>query len=76
MLCIIHVLQNISAQLCMFFKFIVANLSFSDPTYNVNESSGILQPVLILSNPSSTTITVQVFSSTDDPTVGECIEHR
>ena len=60
----------------MFLKFVVANLTFSEPTYSVNESSGILQPVMILSNPSSTPITVQVFSSTDDPAVGECIEHR
>ena len=32
--------------------------------------------MLILSNPVSTNFTVQVFSSTDDPAVGEYIEHK
>ena len=43
--------------------------------YNISENNGHLQPVLILSSPLSTSFTVQVFSSTDDPAIGEYIEH-
>ena len=43
--------------------------------YNISENNGHLQPVLILSSPLSTNFTVQVFSSTDDPAIGEYIEH-
>ena len=35
-------------------------ISFSQSTYNVNEEAGPARPVLVLSNPSSTNITVQV----------------
>jgi len=40
--------------------FIVTTVSFSQSTYNINEGAGAAQPVLVLSNPSSTDITVQV----------------
>ena len=33
---------------------------FNQSTYSVNEDDGPAQPVLVLSNPSSTDITVQV----------------
>ena len=36
---------------------------FEDSTYTVNEADGNVQPVLVLSNPSSTAITVEVFST-------------
>ena len=36
---------------------------FEDPIYTVNEGDGNVQPVLVLSNPSSTAITVEVFST-------------
>jgi len=35
-------------------------ISFNQSTYSVNEDDGPAQPVLVLSNPSSTNITVQV----------------
>ena len=36
---------------------------FSQTTYSVDEDDGPAQPTLVLSNPSSTDITVQVTSS-------------
>ena len=36
------------------------NVSFNQSTYSVNESHGVLQPVLVLSESSSTDITVRV----------------
>ena len=44
----------------MYFNLVVANISFGQPMYSVNENEGPIQPVLVLSNPSSTDITVQV----------------
>ena len=38
-------------------------MKFSQPTYSINEDRGPVQPVLVLSNPSSTDITVEVFST-------------
>ena len=35
-------------------------MSFNQSTYSVNEDDGSVQPVLVLSNPSSTNITIQV----------------
>lgn len=44
----------------------VASFIHFDPeTYHVNEHCGLVQPTLILSNPSSTNITVQVKDSVD-----------
>ena len=43
---------------------------FSETTYSVNENAGPAQPVLVLSNPSSTTINVEVFN-TDGSATGE-----
>ena len=43
---------------------------FNQTTYSVNENAGPAQPVLVLSNPSSTDITVQVFN-TDGSATGE-----
>ena len=49
---------------------VAATVSFAQPTYNVNEHDGKVQPVLVLSNPSSSVITVQVFS-TDGSATGK-----
>ena len=38
-------------------------MKFNQSTYSVYEDSGPVQPVLVLSNPSSTDITVEVFST-------------
>ena len=53
--------------------FSATSLIFSESVYNVSENNGHLQPVLILSNPLLASITVQVFSSTDDPAIGEYV---
>ena len=44
------------------FCLIVTTISFEQPAYTVNEADGKVEPVLVLSNPSSSVITVQVFS--------------
>ena len=36
-------------------------VKFNQPVYNVDEDDELVQPKLILSNPSSTDITVQVY---------------
>ena len=45
-------------------------MNFDQLTYTVDEDSGPLQPVLVLSNPSTHLIIVQV-NSTDGSAVGE-----
>ena len=45
-------------------------VSFESSTYTVNEDAGPAQPVLVLSNPSSTDISVQV-NSMDETATGE-----
>ena len=49
---------------------IAPQLSFNQSTYNVDEDDGPTQPVLVLSNPSSTDITISVFS-TDGSATGK-----
>ena len=46
-------------------------MTFSNRTYGVDEDGGPAQPVLVLSNPSSTDITVQVRDASDTAT-SEC----
>ena len=38
------------------------NVSFSQSSYSVNEDDGVVQPVLVLSNSSSTNVTIQIES--------------
>ncbi|XP_065905004.1 uncharacterized protein [Dysidea avara] len=45
-------------------------VNFNQSTYNVDESDGPAQPVLVLSNPSSTDITISVFSTDGSATGG------
>ena len=45
-------------------------MKFNQSTYNVDEDDGPAQPVLVLSNPSSTDITISVFS-TDGSATGK-----
>ena len=56
----------VTANLCL----IAANVSFEQQTYNVNETDGQIEPVLVLSNPSSTAIIVEVYS-TDGSATGK-----
>jgi len=44
----------------LLFISIAPTVMFSQSTYSVDEGAGPAQPVLVLSNPSSTDITVQV----------------
>ena len=48
-------------------------MRFSQSTYSVNEGAGVAQPVLVLSNPSSTDITVIVYG-TNGTAFGEYTE--
>ena len=43
--------------------FIDVILRFNQTTYRINENDGAFQPVLVLSNPSLTDITIQVIDS-------------
>ena len=55
--------------ICSSFLIAVV-IMFSQSTYSVNEDDGPVQPVLVLSEPSSTDITVQVFNA-DGTATGE-----
>ena len=52
------------------YHFLDITVMFSETTYSVNEDAGPAQPVLVLSSPSSTDITVQV-TNTDGSATGE-----
>ena len=61
--------------ICMSVKCDIHNLTaitifFNESTYDFNEAAGYVVPVLVLSNPSSTDITVRVLT-TDDSATGE-----
>ena len=46
---------------------------FEQTTYNVSEDAGPAQPVLVLSNPSSTEFNVIVFNTDESATGGSTI---
>ena len=48
--------------------FLAIDVFFNESTYTIDENSTHVQPVLILSNPSSTDITVQVTDNNDTAT--------
>ena len=50
--------------------YVAPTTNFNQSTYNVGEDDGPAQPVLVLSNPSSTDITISVFS-TDGSATGK-----
>ena len=50
--------------------FLVTSVNFSQSAYMVDENDGMVQFILLLSNPSSTNITVEV-SSIDGSATGE-----
>ena len=54
----------------MFFHLLAATVSFENLTYTADEDDEKIEPVLVLSNPSSSVITVQVFS-TDESATGK-----
>ena len=71
-------LDNYGMKLCVinefsiavYLYFTAATVRFEHEAYNVNEDDEKLEPVLVLSNPSSSVITVQVFS-TDGSATGK-----
>ena len=50
------------------FYLVGATVRFEQETYSVDESNKNVQPVLILSNPSSTDIIVEVFNTDESAT--------
>ena len=48
----------------------MATVFFNESSYSVNENEGSVRPVLVLSNPSSTDVTVHVIDS-DGTAMGE-----
>ena len=66
-----YFLHELAIAIARFFSpYIAATVSFSQSTYSVGENNGVLQPMLTLSNPSSTDITVEVLSS-DESAIGK-----
>ena len=72
--CIIILSSILKFACCVIVAFshfiIVPTVNFNQSTYNADEDDGPAQPVLVLSNPSSTDITVNVFS-TDGSATGK-----
>ena len=46
----------------VFYYYIASIVNFEKSTYSILEASGPAQPVLVLNNPSSSDVTVQVMS--------------
>ena len=61
-------MQNVNNYI--YFFLLAINVRFEQPMYNDNEDALPAQPVLVLSNRSSTDITVQV-TTTDGSATGE-----
>ena len=53
-----------------YLLFKAITMMFNQSMYSVNEDAGPVQPVLVINNPSSTDITVQV-TNTDGSATGE-----
>ena len=59
-----HIAFSYFASIQLLSIFLIAtNVNFSQSTYSVDEDDGPAQLVLVLSNPSSTDITVEVTSN-------------
>ena len=54
---------------------IAVTVNFNQTKYLVNQHDGPVQPVIVLSNPSSIDITVRVVSI-DGTATGECVLHN
>ena len=50
------------------YNLTAITISFNESSYSVNEAVVNVHPVLVLSNPSSTNITVRVLSTADSAT--------
>ena len=63
--------SNLECMYNLVFKMYLApTINFNQSAYNVDEDDGPAQPVLVLSYPSSTDITISVFS-TDGSATGK-----
>ena len=60
--CIIYTPIQCNPIVHIFIVTVAPTIIFSKSTYSIDEDAGPAQPVLVLSNPSSTDITVQVRS--------------
>ena len=52
--------QKCNERSIKFVFYVVGNVNFEQSAYSVGEGNGSAQPVLVLSNPSSTNITIKV----------------
>ena len=52
--------------------YVALTVRFSESMYSVNENAGPAQPTVVLSNPSSTDITVQVTTTAGSATGEYC----
>ena len=55
--------------MCMYISILSGKLTFNESKYAVKENQGVLKVSLDLSQPLSTTITVQILDSSTDKTM-------
>ena len=58
--------------ICVFFYVLATTVMFNQSMYNVEEDDGPAQLILVLSNPSSSDITVQVITEDGSATGKYC----
>lgn len=56
---------------CMYIYFADATVAFNQLQYSIVEGNGPLKPLLVLSNPSSTNITIRIAND-DGTATGKC----
>ena len=56
----------------IFCMFVDITVIFSETTYSVNENAGPTQPALVLSNPSASDVTVEVYHTNGSATGEYC----
>ena len=66
-----YVDKIITAHVCYFLSLAIT-VMFNQTTYGVDEDDGPAQPILVFSNPSATTFTVQVISGGGSATGEYC----
>ena len=64
LVCVYIVIYFKCSYIAILLIYLIAiEISFTQSSYNANESTGVIQPVLNLSNPSMTDIMVEVFTT-------------
>ncbi len=56
------------------FLYVDLTVSFQNTVYNIGKNAGSARPILVLSNPLATDVTIQV-TRTDALTIGECFNY-